>query len=153
MRAISVSWLLLVAGCGANPEATPDQHYLGTWSFSSGTDDVSCPNGTTSEALKGNVTIQKSSDGLVVVDPEGCNFSYSLDGSDATTRNAACSFPVPELGQGVTAQVTYELITLTTSDGKTMTDSFNGKVTYAASTGNLDCIFSGSATLAKVHAE
>ena len=144
---------LLVAGCGANPEATPAQHYLGTWSFSSGTDNVSCPNGTTSDALKGNVTIQKSSDGLLVLDEEGCNFSYTLDGGGATTKNASCSFPVPELGQGVTADVTYDLITLQTSDGKSMTDSFNGKVTYAASSGNLDCIFSGSATLTKVQSD
>jgi hypothetical protein len=142
--------LLLVAGCGANPDATPADHYLGTWSFSSGTDNVSCPNGTTSDALKGNVTIQKSGDGLLVIDPEGCNLSYALDGGGATTKNATCMFPVPELGQGVTANVTYDLITLTTSDGKTMTDTFNGKVTYAASTGNLDCIFSGSAGLSKV---
>jgi hypothetical protein len=142
---------VLLAGCSsANPEATAEQQYVGTWSFSSGTDNVSCPNGTTSAALKGNVSIEKSASGLVVIDEEGCNFGYAVDQTAATTRNQSCSFPVPELGQGVTADVTYDLITLTTGDGANMTDSFNGKVTYKTSAGDLDCIFSGSATLAKV---
>ena len=142
---------VLLAGCtSSNPDATLEQQYVGTWSFSSGTDNVSCPNGTTSDPLKGNFSIQKSAAGLVVLDDEGCNFGYVVDGSGATTRNQSCSFPVPQLGQGVTADVTYDLITLTTGDGETMTDTFNGKVTYKTSAGDVDCIFSGSAQLSKV---
>lgn len=141
---------VLLAGCTSSNGGSLDQQYLGTWSFSSGTDNVSCPNGTTSDALKGNFSIQKSAGGLVVLDEDGCNFGYAVDDQSATTRNQSCSFPVPALGQGVTADVTYDLITLSTGDGETMTDTFNGKVTYKTSAGDLDCIFSGSATLAKV---
>ncbi len=137
----------VLVGCGADPA----QHYLGTWSFDSGTDNVSCPNGTTAAKLSGNVTIKRATDGsLLVLDPEGCNFSYELDGDRAKTSGRSCSFPVPELGQGVTAAVTYDAITLATSDGKTMDDSFSGSVTYSSPQGALDCIFSGTATLTKL---
>ena len=147
-------WALVVAGCGGG--ADPAEHFVGTWTFASGTDNVACPNGTTATKLSGSLTVKRATDGgLVVLDAEGCNFGYALDeaGATATTSGKQCSFAVPELGAGVTAAVTYDAITLTTSDGKSMTDQFSGRVTYAASTGNLDCIFSGTATLTKVSAE
>ena len=145
-----IAFALVVVGCGADPT----QRWTGTWSFASGTDNVSCPNGTTATKLSGNVTIKPATDGgLVVLDPEGCNFSYELDGDRAKTSGRSCSFPVPELGQGVTAAVTYDAITLTMSDGKTMDDTFSGTVAYSSSSGTLDCIFSGSATLQKLSDE
>jgi hypothetical protein len=145
-----IAWLafaLLVAGCGSDPAA----RYMGTWSFASGTDNVSCPNGTTAAKLSGNVTIKRATDGsLLVLDPEGCNFTYELDGDRAKASGRSCSFPVPELGQGITAAVTYDTITLSTSDGKSMDDSFSGTVAYTSSSGTLDCVFSGTATLTKL---
>jgi hypothetical protein len=139
---------LVVVGCSSDP-AKP---YLGTWSFASGADNVSCPSGTSAAQLTGNVTIKRASDGagLVVLDPEGCNFDYALDGDRAAASAQSCSFPVPELGQGVTAAVTYDTITLDTSDGKTMNDTFSGTVVYSSSAGNDNCIFSGTAMLNKV---
>jgi len=145
-----VLFALFVIGCGADPA----QRYTGTWSFASGTDNVSCPNGTTAAKLTGNVTIKRATDGgLVVLDPEGCNFAYALDGDRAKASGKSCSFPVPELGQGVTAAVVYDSITLTTSDGKSMDDSFSGTVAYQSSSGTLDCVFSGTATLMKLSDE
>jgi len=139
-----------LAGCGADPAAP----YVGTWSFASGTDNVSCPNGTTATKLDGNVTIKRATDGsLLVLDAEGCNFTYQLDGDRAKTSGRSCSFAVPELGQGVTAAVTYDTITLATSDGKNMDDSFSGTVAYQSPSGTLDCVFSGSATLQKLSDE
>jgi len=141
------SLALALAGCGADPA----ERYLGTWSFASGSDNVSCPNGTTATALAGNLTIKRATDGgLVVLDAEGCNFTYALDGDRAKVSGRSCSFSVPELGQGVTAAVTYDTITLATSDGKSMDDSFSGTVSYRAPSGTLDCIFSGTATLNKL---
>jgi len=148
MHRIAALAFVLVVGCSSDP-ATP---YLGTWSFASGTDNVSCPNGTTAAQLSGNVTIKRAGDGagLVVLDQEGCNFPYTLDGDRAATSAQSCSFPVPELGQGVTAAVTYDRITLDTSDGKTMDDDFSGSVVYTSSAGSESCIFSGTATLDKL---
>ncbi|MDB4965137.1 MAG: hypothetical protein JWN44_826 [Myxococcales bacterium] len=145
--------LVCVAGCGAS--ADPAQPFVGTWSYASGTNNVSCPNGNTAQKLTGNLTVKPATEGgLVVLDPEGCNFSYALAGNDATLNGKnACQFAVPELGQGVTAAVTYDDITLTTADGKTMTDTFAGKVSYTASNGTLDCAFSGTARLDKVSAQ
>ena len=145
-----VCLLVVIAGCGADPA----QRFTGTWSFASGSDNVSCPNGTTAAKLTGNVTVKRATDGsLLVLDPEGCNFTYALDGASAKAMGRSCSFPVPELGQGVTAAVTYDAITLTTSDGKTMDDNFSGTVVYTSSSGSVDCIFSGDATLTKLSDE
>jgi hypothetical protein len=141
---------LLLAGCGADPA----QRFTGTWSFASGNDNVSCPNGTTAAKLTGNVTVKRATDGsLLVLDPEGCNFTYALDGASAKAHGSSCSFPVPELGQGVTAAVTYDAITLTTSDGKNMDDTFSGTVIYTSSSGSINCVFSGDATLTKLSDE
>jgi len=146
-RIASFAFVLALAACGADPA----QRYLGTWSFASGSDNVSCPNGTTAAKLSGNVSIKRATDGsLLVLDPEGCNFTYELDGDAAKASGRSCSFAVPELGQGVTAAVTYDAITLTTSDGKTMDDTFSGTVAYSSSSGTLDCVFSGTATLQKL---
>ncbi len=151
MSPIAFVLALSLAGCGGGAAADGQSQFLGTWSFSTGDDNVSCPSGTTADKLSGNLTIKTASGGgLVVLDQEGCNFDYELDGKNATTANQSCSFAVPALGQGTTAAVMYDAITLSTSDGKTMSDSFNGTVAYTASTGTLDCIFSGSATLAKL---
>ncbi len=138
-----------LAGCGS---AAPEQPFVGTWSFASGTTNVSCPNGSTSQTLAGSVTIKPASDGgIIVLDAEGCNFAYAVDGDAATVMGkSSCQFPVPELGQGVTADVHYDAITLSMHDGKTMSDSFAGKVAYSSSQGTLDCVFSGSATLQKL---
>jgi hypothetical protein len=143
-----VALLLFVTGCGA---ADPADRYMGTWTFASGTDNVSCPNGNSAAKLSGNVTIKRATDGsLLVLDPEGCNFTYALDGQSAKTNARSCTFPVPELGAGVTAAATYDTITLATSDGKSMDDTFSGSVVYNASTGMLNCVFSGTATLTKL---
>jgi photosystem II stability/assembly factor-like uncharacterized protein len=150
-RIVSFALLALVAvGCSSDP-ATP---YMGTWSFASGSDNVSCPNGTNSTALQGNVTIKHATDGgLLVLDPEGCNFTYEIGADRASASAKSCSFAVPELGQGVTAAVTYDSISLATHDGKTMDDTFSGTVTYTSSAGALDCIFSGTASLNKISNE
>jgi hypothetical protein len=141
---------LLLTGCTTDPA----QPYLGTWSFQSGNDNVSCPTGNTATKLTGNVSIKHATDGgLVVLDPEGCNFNYAMDGDSAKASGRSCSFAVPELGQGVTAAVTYDAITLSTTDGRTMTDVFSGSVVYTASTGVLNCVFNGSATLGKISAD
>jgi len=142
--------LVVAAGCGADPA----QPYMGTWSFASGSDNVSCPNGTTAAKLSGNVTIKRATDGsLLMLDPEGCNFTYALEGDHAKASARSCSFAVPELGQGVTAAATYDAITLFTADGKTMDDTFSGTVVYSSSSGAIDCVFSGDATLTKISAE
>lgn len=141
---------LVFVGCGADPA----QRFTGTWSFASGSDNVSCPNGTSAAKLTGNVTVKRATDGsLLVLDPEGCDFTYTLDGASAKASGRSCSFAVPELGQGVTAALTYDAITLSTSDGKTMDDTFSGTVVYTSSQGTLDCVFSGDATLDKISDE
>ena len=149
LRLLFVS-LLCCAGCGA--AADPARSFVGTWSFASGTDNVSCPNGTTAVSLTGNLTVKPGSDGgLTVLDAAGCNFAYTLAGADATlTGDKSCTFPVPELGQDVTADAAYDTITLSTTDAKTMGDTFSGKVTYTSPSGALDCVFSGSASLQKI---
>src|SRR6202011_1729022 len=125
--------------------------YVGTWSFLSGTDNVSCPTGNTAQPLNGNITIKKGVDGkLVVLDADGCNFSYTLAGTAATTSNAMCTRPAPEVGAGVTAATTFSQITLNTADAKSMTDTFAGTVAFTSAAGTLNCTFSGSATLNKV---
>src|SRR2546430_8366 len=101
IRCVALLLVIVAAGCGA---ADPAERYLGTWTFASGTDNVSCPNGNTAAKLSGNVTVKRATDGsLLVLDPEGCNFTYALDGQSAKTNARSCTFPVPELGAGVTA--------------------------------------------------
>src|SRR5947207_3716870 len=112
--------IVLLAAC-TSPEAGPaaEQQFLGTWSFASGSDNIVCPTGTTAQALSGTVTIQKQDSGLLVRDGAGCNFAYTVSGEQATLgADKSCSFPVPQLGQGATAEVTYDAITLSTQDGK-----------------------------------
>jgi hypothetical protein len=154
MLAFASSLLVVVcSACSAsNPAATPEQQFLGTWSFASGDDNIVCPNGTTAQKLSGKITVEVASGGgLAVLDQAGCNFSYSLSGHQATLgANKSCSFAVPQLGQGATADVTYDSITLVTDDGESMSDVFGGKAHYTTPSGAEDCAFSGSATLSKV---
>jgi hypothetical protein len=150
MRTLLVTLLL---GCSAsNPAATPEQQFLGTWSFASGNDNIVCPNGTTAQKVSGKITVEAASaGGLVVLDDAGCNFNYSLSGHQATLgADKSCSFAVPQLGQGASANVTYDTITLVTDDGESMSDVFGGKAHYTTPSGGEDCAFSGSATLSKV---
>jgi hypothetical protein len=153
----SILLFALVAGCTApnDPVVTAEQQFLGTWSFASGNNNVVCPNGTTAQKLTGNLTVKTAvGGGLVVLDGEGCNFTYAIDGKRATLgADKTCSFAVPQLGAGVTAEVTYDEITLSTDDGMTMNDLFSGNARYTASTGVLSCAFSGSATLSKVSSD
>lgn len=146
--ALSFTLALALGGCGGSAPSP----FVGTWSFTEGTDNVTCPTGNTSQTLNGNVTIKESVDGngLVVLDSEGCNFGYSVSGSVATASNAMCTRAAPEVGMGVTAAVTYSNITLTTTDGMAMNDVFAGTVSFSSSAGKLDCTFSGSAKLKKV---
>jgi hypothetical protein len=144
--------VLLLAACTTTAAPTPTEQFLGTWQFASGNNNVVCPTGTTSQKLTGDITVQEQSGGgLVVLDAAGCNFGYTLTNQTATLgSDKACSFAVPELGQGATADVTYDTITLTTSDGKSMSDAFSGKAHYTTPAGSQDCAFSGSATLSKL---
>ncbi len=147
MRTLLVLCTTLFLACAADPAAD----YVGTWSFASGTDNVSCPTGNTAVALTGNVTIKKGVDGkLVVLDADGCNFTYTLMGTAATTSNAMCTRPAPEVGAGVTAATDFSQITLNTADGKSMSDTFAGTVAFTSAAGTLDCTFSGSGALNKI---
>jgi hypothetical protein len=142
--------ILMLVACTSQPESSSFELFAGTWSFTSGSDNVVCPSGTTAQALSGNVTIARQGDGLVVMDAAGCNFVYTLSGDRATLgANKSCSFAVPQLGQGATADVTYDDITLVTSDGAKMSDVFSGKARYTTPAGSQDCAFSGSAMLSK----
>src|SRR6266436_4701880 len=109
-------WMILLAACSSTP-ATPEQQFLGTWSFASGDNEIVCPTGTTAQKLTGNITVEAASGGgLAVIDNAGCNFNYALSGHQATLgADKSCSFPVPQLGQGATAMVTYDTITLVTN--------------------------------------
>ena len=142
------SSLVAAVGCSADPA----QPYIGHLVVRLGHRQRQLPQRHHGRRqLHGNVTIKTASDGgLLVLDPEGCNFTYALDGSRASASAQTCSFAVPELGAGVTAAVTYDTITLATNDGKTMDDTFSGTVVYTSSAGALDCVFSGTATLTKV---
>lgn len=153
MRSSFFALALVFTGCtSANPQ--PPAAFLGTWSFSGGSTDYACPTGNSSQGVTGNLTIKAGVDSdLVVLDSEGCNFGYSVAGDVATAQNMKCSRPAPELGQGVTADTTFRDIELTTSDGKTMTDTYGGTVTLTSAQGKLDCSFSGTATLKKVSAQ
>jgi hypothetical protein len=143
---VALALSLSLAGCGSG-----ESPFVGTWSFTEGTDNVTCPTGNTSESVTGNVNIKDAvGGGLVVLDSEGCNFNYSASGNVATASNATCSRPAPEVGMGVTAEVTYSNITLSLADDQTMNDVFAGSVSFTSSAGKLDCTFSGSAKLKKV---
>jgi hypothetical protein len=148
MRTCLLLGAIALVGCSGPDPATD---YLGTWTFASGTDNVTCPTGTTAQALTGNITIKKgTASDLVVLDAEACNFAYTLTGTAATTANAMCTRPAPEVGTGVTAATTFSNITLNTADAKTMTDTFAGTVAFTSSAGTLNCTFSGSAMLNKI---
>ena len=144
---------LLLAGC-TSPNEPPGGEFLGTWSFASGTNSVACPTGTTEQPVTGKITIKRALDAdLVVLDDEGCNFTYMLRGLTATTHDKSCDRPAPELGAGVTAATTFSFITLDVSDGRNMNDTFGGQVAFKSSAGKLDCTFSGTAKLTKVSGE
>ena len=146
-------WMIfLLAACGSTETPlTPEQQFLGAWTFSAGNNNVVCPTGTTAQKLTGNLIIQKVTGGLQVLDDAQCNFTYTLSGEQATLGDdKSCSFAVPQLGQGATADVTYDAITLSTHDGQSMSDVFSGQAHYTTANGSQDCAFSGSATLTKV---
>jgi hypothetical protein len=145
-------WIILLAACTSQqPEQSGFELLLGTWSFSSGSENIVCPSGTTAQALSGNISIVRKDAGVQVMDPAACNFTYDVSGDRATLgADKSCSFAVPQLGQGATAAVTYDDITLSSSDGATMSDVFSGKVRYTTAQGSEDCAFSGSAMLSKV---
>jgi hypothetical protein len=66
MHRLVFAALCVVAGCGGSD---PAQNFVGTWTFASGTDNVACPNGTTSTKLTGSLTVKRGTDGgLVVLD-------------------------------------------------------------------------------------
>jgi len=144
-------WIILLAACTSQqPELSGFELLVGTWSFSSGSENIVCPSGNTAQALSGNITIVRKDAGVQVMDPAACNFTYDVSGNRATLgANKSCTFSVPQLGQGATAAVTYEDITLTANEG-TMSDVFSGKVRYTTTQGSEDCAFSGSAMLSKV---
>ena len=149
---IRFATLALVAAVGCSSD--PARPYTGTWSFASGSDNVSCPNGTTATALQGNVTIKPASNGgLLVLDPEGCNFTYGFDGSraSASAQNVLVRRPRARRRRHRRRHLRHHQ--LATDDGKTMDDTFSGTVVYTSSAGALDCIFSGTATLTKVSDE
>src|SRR5579859_4180731 len=127
-------WILFLAACSSQPEPSGLQQFLGTWQFSSGSDNIVCPDGTTAQALSGNLTITQKDAGILVMDAAACNFSYAVSGDRATLgADKSCRFAVPQLGQGATADVTYDDITLVTSDGAAMSDLFSGKARYTTS--------------------
>src|SRR4051794_24414377 len=108
-------WMIWLAACGSSAGPTAAGQVFGTWSFASGSDNIVCPTGTTAQALSGTITVERADSGLRVLDAAGCNFAYSLDGDEATLgAGKSCSFAVPQLGQGATANVTYDAITLST---------------------------------------
>jgi hypothetical protein len=138
---------LLLCACG-QPIADRDK-FLGAWTFKPSDYSVVCPTGVSAVRLTGtlNVKADASATGITVLDGKSCNFSYDVKGNAASATKRPCSWPEPSLGQGVTANATYDTITLLTADGASMTDTFTGTVDFTSSAGTLNCTFNGTALL------
>jgi hypothetical protein len=142
--------IVALAGCGGTPFAD----FIGTWQFQSGTNNVACPPpvGASMPALVGNLTLEPAIGAdLVSLDNAGCDSQFTVSGTTATAKTGvACERPDPNVGAGVMASSTFTSLTLVTTDGKTMTDTFAGNITFTNTMGSIACTFSGSGSLTKV---
>jgi hypothetical protein len=146
LKASLLSVCLVMCACGA---AADRDKFLGAWTFKPTDYAVTCPTGVSMVRLSGtlNVKADTGASGITVLDGKSCNFAYDVKGNAASASKRTCSWPEPSLGQGVTANATYDTITLLTADGASMTDTFVGTVAFTSSAGTLDCTFNGTATL------
>ncbi len=141
-----LSVCLSLSACGGAAER---DKFLGAWSYQPSSYSVTCPTGVSTVPLTGllNIKAAATPEGITVLDAKSCNFAYDVKGNAANATKRTCTWPEPSLGQGVTASATYDTITLLTSDGAQMTDTFTGTVDFTSSAGTLNCTFNGTAVL------
>jgi hypothetical protein len=145
--------LLGVAGCGGRAFDT----FLGTWAIQPGSQVVAmcpAPIGTQTTNLEGNIQVLPSvTADLVTPDQHGCDVTYKVTGTVATgTGNLTCTHPAANAAN-TTETDTTTMITLTTTDGKSMTESATGMAVFMAAGGTLTCPFTITATLTKASNE
>jgi hypothetical protein len=145
----------MLGGCGGGATAVPFANFLGTWQFQSGSAVMAtCPGpvGNSTTAQIGNLHVEPAATGgdLVSVDPAGCDVIFKVTDTIATgVGNLDCpGRPGPAMG--VTQDTTLTTITLTTTDGKTMTGASAGSAVFTSAAGMLTCTFTGTSTLVKV---
>ena len=148
--------LLVAVGCSSTGPKNVDR-FVGTWTYSSGTLDATCPGGLVpplSSGLAGQtatVTAGTTSD-LVATQQTAygtCTIKFSVDGTTASAPTGqTCTLNVLVAGTTVPVTLTVTSWTLTSSaDGSTLTTAAAGT---ASSSGGLvmDCpvTVNGSAT-------
>lgn len=145
--------LCAFGGCGGVGAGTPFASFIGTWMIADGSTQNVCPPpfGNSTTRLSGNVTIEPGIGGdLVTLDPLGCDVVYNVTGTTATAAgNLSCTRP--STIAGVQSQtIAFSALTLSTSDGKMLTEAGMGTATYTSGAGTLDCTFTLSVTATRV---
>ena len=154
LRSVFCACVALFGACGSSGVAFPS--FVGSWMFqSSSMLQAQCPPpvGATSTVIVGNLHVAPAiAADLVTLDPYGCDLTYKVAGTTATaTGNLACTHPAQMAG--VTETETFSAVTLTTTDGKTMTEAATGTADFMNTMGTLHCTFTANATLDKVSNE
>ncbi len=122
--------------------------FVGTWARS-GTQTVTCPSGSTTNMISGDLVIALGpmSDTLVATQPDGCMTNYSVSSNIATAMPGQMCSITTEAGVAETITVTSHTLTLS-SDGLSLVSMSTDTIVKTA-TGTM-CMGMASGTYTKM---
>lgn len=142
-----------VAGCGGSDDNSA-QKFIGTWMYAAGsTVTVTC-SGAQPQVypLTGNLTIAAGLNAdEIAITTSACTLKLAVAGSMATLASAGqmCNGQSQDQnGNPVSVTINYGSGSLSTTDGKTLTESLMGGITASGS--STTCSYSASASATKV---
>ncbi len=121
--------------------------FVGTW-MRAGTETVTCPSGTTTTNLTGDLMIQlaAASDTIAGLQPDGCLTIYTVAGDIATAESGQSCYPTTEAGVEMISVISH---TLTLSaDGETLMSMGSENIDKTATM--TECTSRSSGTYTKV---
>jgi hypothetical protein len=142
MKSAKVMVLAGILSAAAGCSSTDD--FVGSWKFSSGNMNMTCPGQTIPPFdLSGSIiTINEGSSSDLVLIDEGCSIKLSIDGDKASLDGSQTCVSVTDAGSFT---LTYSTYNFTTSDGESARLSANGSAQLPTV-----CTVSGSGDLEKL---
>lgn len=119
------SWITPDGGSADDGGASGAAAFVGTWARS-GSQTVTCPGGTTTNAITGNLVIAAGTMAgtIAATQPDGCATTYSVSGNVASAAAGQTCNTTTEAGVAEVTTVVSHTLTLS-ADGSTLTSVGN----------------------------
>jgi hypothetical protein len=127
--------------------STGIDNFTGTWSYVAGTETIVCGDASQTDVLSGTIQLGKGVGADLVEIDDVCSINFDLSGSSAQIKDGQTCFQADD---STSVEYRYRAWTLSTSDGRTLTETGSATVMIVSDGASENCDYTVTGTLNKI---